>query len=42
MVVIRHICNISIIISEYVTLRDNMLAAKNYGFLSLEIEVTQK
>ena len=41
-VVIRHICNVSIIIVEYVTLRDNMLATKKYGFLSLEIEVTQK
>ena len=38
MTVIRHISNASIIIIEYMTLRDDMLAAKNKKLLNLEIE----
>ena len=42
MTVIRHISNASIIIIEYMTLRDDMLAAKNKKLLNLEIEGDQK
>ena len=34
----RHISNVSIIITEYMTLRYDMLAAKNNEFLNIEIE----
>ena len=34
----KYICNVSIIIAECITLRDDMLNAKNNGFLNLEIE----
>ena len=42
MTVIRRISNASIIIIEYMTLRDDMLAAKNNKLLNLEIEGDQK
>lgn len=38
----RHIGNASIIIAECMTLRDDMLAAKNNRFLNLEIEGDSK
>ena len=38
MIASRHICNALIIITEYMALRDDMLVAKNNGFLNLEIE----
>ena len=38
----RHIGNPSIIIAECMTLRDDMLAAKNNRFLNLEIEGDSK
>ena len=34
----RHISNVSIIITEYMTLRYDMLVAKNNEFLNIEIE----
>ena len=38
----RHLGNTSIIIVECMVLRDSILAAKNNGFLSLEIEGDSK
>ena len=38
----RHIGNASVIIAKCMALRDGMLAAKNNGFLNLEIEGDSK
>ena len=42
MVVNRHISNASIIITEYMTLRDDISVIKNNEFLNLEIEGDSK
>ena len=42
MVVSRHISNASIIITEYMTLRDDISVIKNNEFLNLEIEGNSK
>ena len=42
MVVNRHISNTSIIIAEYMTLRDDISVIKNNEFLNLEIEGNSK
>ena len=42
MVVSRHISNASIIITEYMTLRDDISVIKNNEFLNLEIEGDSK
>ena len=42
MVVNRHISNASIIIAEYMTLRDDVSVIKNNEFLNLEIEGDSK
>ena len=34
----RHISNVSIIITKWMTLRNDMLANKNTGFLNLDIK----
>ena len=38
----KHLGNIAITLPEYMTLRDGILAAKNNGFISLEIEDVSK
>ena len=38
MIISRHLDNASIIIVEYMTLRDDILAFKNNEFLNLQIE----
>ena len=38
----KHIGKSSIIVAEFLTLRDDILAAKNKGFLDLEIEGDSK
>lgn len=42
MIASKRICNVSIIITKCMTLRDDVLAAKNSKFLNLEIKDDSK